>query len=62
MTDFRRAALLSPVATLTLAACTSSDRPTVQADEVVLPTPLRSVDASIAPGARFEVASRNPAA
>lgn len=31
----------------TVAACTSPDRPTVQAEEVVLPTPLRSFGASL---------------
>jgi hypothetical protein len=33
---------------LAVAACTSVDRPTVQADEVALPTPLRTFDASVA--------------
>jgi hypothetical protein len=35
-------------ATLALSACTSPDRPTVQADEVPLPTPLRSFEATVA--------------
>ena len=34
-------------ACLALAACTSPDRPTVQSDEVELPTPMRTVDASV---------------
>jgi len=33
---------------LTVSACASVDRPTVQADQVPLPTPLRSFDASVA--------------
>ncbi len=33
---------------LVAAACTSPDRPTVQADEVPLPSPLRSFEASMA--------------
>ncbi|MEX1296580.1 MAG: hypothetical protein AB1Z67_10445 [Candidatus Limnocylindrales bacterium] len=33
-------------AALVLAACTSTDRPSVQADEVALPTPMRSIDPS----------------
>lgn len=32
---------------LALAACTSPDRPTVQAEEVELPTPMRTIDASM---------------
>lgn len=35
-------------ALLMVAACTSPDRPSVQADEVVLPAPMRSFDASVA--------------
>ena len=48
MSDFRRASLALLAVPLALAACTSPDRPTVQADEVALPTPLRSFDASVA--------------
>lgn len=43
----RRLALVTLAATLALAACTNPDRPTVQADEVPLPTPLRSFDAAL---------------
>lgn len=43
-----RPALALLALSLALAACTSADRPTVQADEVALPTPLRSFDASVA--------------
>ena len=32
---------------LALVACTSTERPSVQADEIALPTPLRSFDASV---------------
>lgn len=39
---------LALAATMAVVACTSLDRPTVQADEVPLPTPLRSFDASVA--------------
>ena len=39
--------MLSLAAVLALAACTSPDRPSVQADEVELPTPMRTVDASV---------------
>jgi hypothetical protein len=39
---------LALAATMALVACTSADRPTIQADEVPLPTPLRSWGASIA--------------
>lgn len=45
--DVRRPLGLLLGATLLFAACTSTDRPTVQADEVALPTPLRSFDASV---------------
>ena len=48
MTDFRRGLLALLALPLALAACASVDRPTVQADEVALPTPLRSFDASVA--------------
>ena len=44
----RRLGPLALAATLALAACTSPDRPTVQADEVSLPTPARSFDAALA--------------
>lgn len=39
---------VAAVAMLVSAACTSSDRPTIQADEVPLPTPMRSFGASVA--------------
>ncbi len=54
---------------LALVACSSTDRPTVQADEVPLPTPMRSFGASVSAaigeleaalvptGARLDVAS-----
>ena len=48
MTDLRRGLLAVLALPLALAACTSVDRPTVQADEVALPTPLRSFDAAVA--------------
>lgn len=48
MTQPRRPALVLLAVSLVLAACTSADRPTVQADEVALPTPMRSFDASVA--------------
>jgi hypothetical protein len=35
-----------------VAGCTSTDRPSVQADEVALPTPMRSFDASVAAAVR----------
>jgi hypothetical protein len=44
----RAAAVLLLGAVLSVSACTSPDRPTVQADEVPLPTPLRSFGASVA--------------
>lgn len=43
-----RLALLALVAMLSVVACTSTQRPSVQADTVALPTPLRSYDASMA--------------
>ncbi len=43
-----RSAVLVLAASATLVACTSVDRPTVQSDEVALPTPMRSFDASVA--------------
>lgn len=42
-----RGLLLSAAALLVAIACTSADRPSVQADPVALPTPLRSFDASV---------------
>ena len=42
-----RLAALALGVSLVLAACTSPDRPSVQADDVALPTPLRTVDASV---------------
>lgn len=41
-------AALTLCAALAVAACTSTERPSVQADTVALPTPLRSFDASVA--------------
>ena len=43
----RRLLALPLIATLTLAACTSPDRPSVQPDDIELPTPMRTVDASM---------------
>lgn len=43
-----RPALLALAAVLAVAACTSTDRPRVQPDEVPLPTPMRSFDAAVA--------------
>jgi len=43
-----RLTLVALAAAFLLAACTSIDRPTIQTDEVPLPTPLRSFDASVA--------------
>jgi hypothetical protein len=48
MSGPRRLAALAVAAMLALAACTSADRPTIQADEVPLPTPMRSWGASVA--------------
>ncbi len=49
---------LALAAVLALPACTSPDRPTVQADPVALPTPLQSFDASMAATIReLEVAT-----
>lgn len=48
MTLRQRATVALLSVPLMLAACTSPDRPTVQADEVTLPTPLASFDASVA--------------
>lgn len=44
----RRLAVVLLGAALALSACTSADRPRVQAEEVPLATPLRSFDASVA--------------
>lgn len=35
------------MASLAVAACTSTDRPSVQADDIALPTPMRTIDASV---------------
>jgi hypothetical protein len=43
----RWAAALPLVAVLALAACTSPDRPSVQPDDVELPTPMRTISASV---------------
>ncbi len=43
----RRAVALPLVALLAFAACTSPDRPSVQADDIELPTPMRTIDASV---------------
>ncbi len=48
MIDLRGLLLTAAGAVLLVGGCTSLDRPTVQADELVLPTPLRSFDASVA--------------
>jgi len=48
LTGLRRLALVGAAATLLLSACTSLDRPTIQADKVLLPTPMRSYGASVA--------------
>ncbi len=47
MIILRRLVALAATTTLVLAACTSTGRPTVQADEVSLPTPMRSYGASM---------------
>jgi len=39
--------LMTLATALIVTACASSDRPSVQADEVALPTPLRSLDVSV---------------
>ena len=44
----RSTVALSLAAVLALAACTSPDRPSVQAEDIELPTPMRSFDASVA--------------
>jgi hypothetical protein len=44
----RRLGLVAVTLLVSIAACTSPDRPTVQADEVPLPTPLRSFDSVVA--------------
>lgn len=43
----RRTAAALVVALLVLSACTNPERASIQADEVPLPTPLRSFDASV---------------
>ena len=48
MSGPRRLAALAMAAMLALAACASADRPTIQADEVPLPTPMRSWGPSVA--------------
>ena len=45
--SLRRSLVLPLVAILALTACTSPDRPSVVPDEVELPTPMRTVDASV---------------
>jgi hypothetical protein len=47
LTHFGRLAALALVAALTLAGCTSPDRASVVPDQVALPTPLGSFDASV---------------
>lgn len=42
-----RVLLAGAALSLLVAACTSPDRPSVQPDEVVLPTPMRSFDAAV---------------
>lgn len=48
MTRTPQGLLLAAVVLFAMGGCTSLDRPSVQADEVALPTPLRSYDASVA--------------
>lgn len=48
MVSMGRWSLLAAVATFIVVGCTSTDRPSVQADPVALPTPLRSFGASVA--------------
>lgn len=48
LTSSLRILLLAIGALVVIAACTSLQRPTVQADTVALPTPLRSYDAAVA--------------
>lgn len=43
----RRWAVLALAASLAAGACSSLERPSIQGDRVVLPTPLRSFDASV---------------
>jgi hypothetical protein len=45
--SIRWAVALPLVAVLALAACTSPHRPSVQPDDVELPTPMRTIDASV---------------
>lgn len=47
MSSLRRLLPLALVTLLAVAACTNPDRPSVQSDEVVLPTPMRTLDASV---------------
>ena len=47
LTSVGRWLALTVAAALLVVACTNPDRPSVQADTVVLPTPLRSFDASV---------------
>lgn len=48
MTRIAHLSLLLGTALLLITGCTSADRPSVQAEPVALPTPLRSFDASMA--------------
>ena len=48
MTLLPRLLSLSLIAVLALAACANPERPSVQSDEVELPTPMRSLEASVA--------------
>ncbi|MEA2026997.1 MAG: hypothetical protein U9O18_09940 [Chloroflexota bacterium] len=48
LTGLRRLVLAAAVALLAVSACTSLDRPTIQADKVSLPTPMQSYGASVA--------------
>ena len=47
MLTFRRWIALPLVASLAVAACTNPDRPSVQPDDIELPTPMRTIDASV---------------
>jgi hypothetical protein len=47
LTALLRLVAFALAATLALAACTSPDRPSVVPDQVELPTPMRSFDASV---------------
>jgi hypothetical protein len=48
LSEPRRLVALAVAAMLALVACSSADRPTIQADEVPLPTPMRSWGPSVA--------------